>query len=397
MKNLETLLEKASKNFEAQEKRITELEQVQLNKSRPDVLFTKEQTKANNKDLVVKNLENWINSGEKEYGSFAKKGLGFANNPALALAEAELNANVIEQAIENSAILNAVGSRGTENLEYRRTVLSQRPNVKLTKENTSFSSVVETDASDYTTIDGQFVKAYSYPQITVETANFSEFQVAANLQKLVSEDHALTMQQQILHGTGIVNGDGITEIKGITNGFIDRANTYTEALKPASTRLRDVLAAVKSDAAADIGTTSTAVEANLYKLMLTVPERSQATASFAMNENTLSFLMQTLKDTQGRSLIQIELLEMRGVWVRRIQLFGAPIILNETIDDIGANNAPIIFGDFKAGVELLMPSMSTHMIQDPYTLPDVIKFYQSVWFGSTVADHEALAVLVCVA
>ncbi|CZF78981.1 Phage capsid family protein [Grimontia celer] len=340
-------------------------------------------------------IKDWIESGQKDYGSFVK-GLPLDGNAAL--FEAELNVTVLEQSIVNNAVLSAIGSRGTDNLDYRRTTLTQRPEALLTAENVSFTPIAETDAADYATIAGRFTKMFAFPRLTNEVLAQADVAVQANLLKLLSEQFSITMQDQVLHGDGTGAGTKAdpNQLRGIVNACIDRANSYAAALMPAATRDRETFAALASGSANDIGADSEAIQANLYALMLTVPERSQATASFVMHQSTLSYLMQTLKDTQGRSLFDIETILQNGVWVRRISLFGANVILNETMDEIGTGNAPIIFGDLKAGYELLMPNQgATNMIQDPYTIPDTVGFYQDAIFGSTVADHEAVAVLVC--
>ncbi|EGU31485.1 HK97 family phage major capsid protein [Vibrio sp. N418] len=349
-------------------------------------------TNEKTKDFKIKQ---WAESGERDYAIYTK-GLSFENNPAL--AEAELNTVVIEQAIANNAVLNALGNRATQNLDYRRPVLTVRPEALLTAENTTFVPVDETTAQDYATIAGRFTKMYAFPRLTNEALEQSDVSVQSDVLRLLGEEFALTMQAQVLHGDGSGSGTKASpnQLRGITNAAIDRSNAYVEALKPAATRNRETFAAVASGVADGIGSTSDAVEANLYKLMLTVPERSQATSQFIMHPNTLGFLMQTLKDTEGRSLINMDLVRENDVWTRRISLYGANIILNETVDEIGAGNAPIIFGDYVAGYEILRPQGGAeHMIVDPYTIPDTVGFYMDALFGSTVVDHEAIAVLVC--
>lgn len=342
-------------------------------------------------------VKQWIASGQREFSEFNKseKGLSLGGNES-ALLEGELNTQILEQAIENDAVLRLIGKRGTENLDYRRTVLTQRPNVQLTKENTTFAAVNETDASDYDTIGSLFTKAYAFPKLTHEVLEQSDVDVESNLIKLLAEQFTVTIQDQILHGDGVDNA-GVQNLRGMANAMIDRANTFTEALKPAATRARDVLGAVKSEDADGIGDNAAAIEANLFKLMLNVPEKHQASSAFLMHPETLSFLMQNLKDADGRSLIDVEMVQDKGVWVRRVTLFGAQIVLNDTMDVIAANACPILFGNFAEGVELLTPSKGDHFIVDQYTIPDVVGFYKDMYFGSTVADHEAISALVCVA
>ncbi|EGU35572.1 major capsid protein, HK97 family protein [Vibrio ichthyoenteri ATCC 700023] len=393
MKDLIMAMDAKIEEIEAEVKAVKESNTKNINIDSPIDMINggseKEATKAHD-------FKGWMESGVKNYSEYTK-GLPLNGNPAL--YEAELNTDVLEQAIVNNAILSAIGSRGTDNLDYRRTTLTTRPTALLTAENVNFTAVDETDAQEYATIAGRFTKMYAFPRLTSEVLSQSDVAVQSNLMKLLSEQFAITMQEEILHGDGTGAGtkDDPNHLRGITNAAIDRIGNYAEALQPAATRDRETFAAVASLDANGIGADAAAVEANLYTLMLTVPERSQATSQFAMNPNTLSYLMQTLKDTQGRSLFNIQnVLQDNGVWTRKISLFGANIILNETIDDIDAGNSPIIFGDFKAAYELLTPNNgSANSIQDPYTIPDTVGFYVDQIFGSTVADHEALAVLVC--
>ncbi|WP_241906579.1 phage major capsid protein [Vibrio lentus] len=387
------LAEVMLKSIENADERIKALEE---NKGAKDVTGIKAINGSGQSKSNDYKLKQWAESGVQKYSEFAK-GLPLDGNAAL--YEAELNTDVLEQAIVNNAMLSAIGSRGTENLDYRRTVLTVRPDVQLTAENVGFAAVSETTAADYASIAGRYTKAFAFPRLTNEVLSQSDVAVQSNLLKLLAEQFEITMQEQILHGDGTGSGTKAdpNKLRGITNAAIDRANAYLEAVKPAATRDRETFAAVKANAA-DIGTSATELEAFLYSLMLTVPERSQATAQFAMNQNTLSFVMQTLKGSDGHSLVKINSIQENGIWVRRLSLFGCTIILNETIDDIAAGNAPIIFGDFKAAYELLRPSNGgSNSIIDPYTIPDTVGFYLDHIFGSVVADHEALAVLVCVA
>lgn len=350
------------------------------------------------KNLLGKAIKQYYDYGEsKNFEAFVQqKGLGLGGNTSL--FEGELNVNILEQAIDNNAVLKLFGSRSTENLSYRRTVLTQRPETRLTAENIDFTPIDETNATLYASVSGVFTKMYAYPWVTAELLEQTDADVQSNILKLLAEEFELTMQAELLHGDGSGSGTKADpqHLRGVCNAAIDRANSYAEALKPALERNRSTFAAVQSGFATGIGTTAAEVEANLYKLMLTVPERSQANAKFVMHQDTLSFLMQTLKDNENRSLIDLELIEENGVWVRRMTLFGAQIVLNETMDTLGtADNAVIMYGDFKAGLEVLKPNEGEHFIIDFWSLPDTVKFYRDMYFGETVADHEAIAVLVC--
>lgn len=387
-------LGKAINKFETVTDEIEELKNEVANLSVSPKATQKEATKQDKpqKELHVKEM---LLSGAKSYSDFVNtKGLALNGNASL--YEAELDTRILEQAIVNSTILSGISAQSCENLDYRRTVLTQRPAVQLTKENVSFTDVVETQATDYSDIKATFTKMFAYPWFTHESMELSDVDVEGNLQKLIGEQFSITLQDQVLHGSGEVDGDGNQHLKGITNACIDRSNAYVEALKPAATRARDILAAVSTGVADGIGATAQEIKANLIKQMLTVPERSQANGKWYVHPNTLSFLMQELVDTQGRSLIDIQRFEQSyGVWVNRPTLFGFQIVLNETIDEIGAGAAPIIFGDLKEAYTMLTPADSSHSVIDWYTLPDVTKFYYDRYAGSIVMDHEAVAVLVC--
>lgn len=395
IKNLKPeTLQKAVEKFDSVSDEIEEIKNevanMQAAPKAANGIATKETKK--HKELHVKEM---LLSGSKSYSEFVNtKGLVLDGNTSL--YEAELDTRILEQSIVNSTILSGISAQGCENLDYRRTVLTQRPAVQLTKENVSFTDVVETQATDYSDIKASFTKLFAYPWFTHESLELSDVDVEGNLQKLIGEQFSITMQDQVLHGDGLVDADGNQHLKGITNACIDRANAYVEALKPAATRQRDILAAVSTGVADGIGADAGAIKANLIKQMLTVPERSQANGKWYTHPNTLSFLMQELVDTQGRSLIDIQRFEQSyGVWVNRPTLFGFQIVLNEIIDEIGAGTAPIIFGDLKEAYTMLTPADSSHSVIDWYTLPDVTKFYYDRYMGSIVMDHEAVAVLVC--
>ncbi len=380
------------------ESRLFDLEKKNFKPENKLKAFESEQAKTNGTNYKVKE---WLKSGNKNFGDFHRSNnqKGLALNGNTALFESELNSTTLMQAINNTKVLDAFGTRATKNLEYRRTVLATRPqSPPLTFENIGFTAIDQTDAAVYTSINGRFTKSYGYVQMTNESINYSEVDVSAELFRLMQENQSLVLQQQLMFGTGnIGNGKANpTQLSGIFNHAIDRTNTYTKALLPDATRERDILKCLKTGTASDVGTTPAEILANLYNLSLAVHEQYQTNARWMMHPSTLSFLLQQLNGADDHSLFNYETVMVNGVWTRMVTLLGAEIILSQEMDEIGTSNAPIAFGDFAQAYEILIPSNAEMAITDPYTMPDTQLFYFDYYFGGTVVNNQAMATLVSV-
>ncbi|MDZ7823664.1 MAG: phage major capsid protein [Ahrensia sp.] len=121
----------------------------------------------------------------------------------------------------------------------------------------------------------------------------------------------------------------------------------------------------------------------IVNLVGELPSSFTANARFAMNRNTMT-AVKLLKDGQGNYL-----------WQPSYQA-GAPQTLagyamTEVADmpDVAAASKPIVFGDFAQGY-LIVDSVGTRILRDPYTNKPYVQFYTTKRVGGGLLNPEAL-------
>ena len=105
-----------------------------------------------------------------------------------------------------------------------------------------------------------------------------------------------------------------------------------------------------------------------------------------MNRATHNVLVD-LKTTDGEYFLQRNITEAAAS-----SIFGFGIVINDDMADIGAGNMPIIFGDFKAGYQVV-DRVGVSMLRDPYSAHGAISFYTRKRVGSMLLNTEALKVV----
>jgi HK97 family phage major capsid protein len=124
----------------------------------------------------------------------------------------------------------------------------------------------------------------------------------------------------------------------------------------------------------------------LVDLVYTVNRAYRANGAFAMNSLTAAAIRK-LKDTTGQYIWQQGLIAGQPD-----RLCGYPVAIWEDLSDIGANNFPVIFGDFQRGYQLV-DRTDIRITRDPYTNPGYVRFYVRRRVGGHVWDNHALKVL----
>jgi HK97 family phage major capsid protein len=112
----------------------------------------------------------------------------------------------------------------------------------------------------------------------------------------------------------------------------------------------------------------------------------RANAIWAMNTTTLGAIRK-LKDGQGRYIINIAGIDNTPVTT----LLGRPVVEMVDMPDIGANNTPIIFGDFSNGYRIF-DRISLSILRDPYSQATngMVRFHGRRRVAGGVAKSEAL-------
>lgn len=143
----------------------------------------------------------------------------------------------------------------------------------------------------------------------------------------LAEDFGKKEAEAFLWGTGVKMPEGVmvnTAIPEIANGHA--ANLSTDAL---------------------------------IRLMYSLPQAYRSRGAWAMNGTTLGIL-RTLKDTQGQYIWQTSLQAGQPETI-----LGRPVIEMVDLEDIAANQHPIVYGDFSA--YRIVDRLSMSILVDPYS------------------------------
>jgi len=125
----------------------------------------------------------------------------------------------------------------------------------------------------------------------------------------------------------------------------------------------------------------------LYDIVHSVPQRYRKNGAFLMHRLTLS-TVRRIKDENGDYIFQPRLsdgLEMR--------LLGYPVAECDSMPEVAANSASLVFGDFNRGY-LIVDRQGVQIMRDPYSAKPYVLFYATKRVGGGVADFSALRVLV---
>ena len=109
-------------------------------------------------------------------------------------------------------------------------------------------------------------------------------------------------------------------------------------------------------------------------------------AVWLMSDSTFEAIRK-LKDGNGAYLWRPGLAEGEPT-----TLLGKPVAIDDNCDDIGSNNYPVFFGNFKRGY-LIVDRMGTRVLRDPYTSKPYVLFYTTKRVGGGVVMHEAIKAL----
>lgn len=143
----------------------------------------------------------------------------------------------------------------------------------------------------------------------------------------LAEDFGKKEAEAFLWGTGVKMPEGVmvnTAIPEVANGHA--ANLSTDAL---------------------------------IRLMYSLPQAYRSRGAWAMNGTTLGIL-RTLKDTQGQYIWQTSLQAGQPETI-----LGRPVIEMVDLEDIAANQHPIVYGDFSA--YRIVDRLSMSILVDPYS------------------------------
>ena len=217
---------------------------------------------------------------------------------------------------------------------------------------------------------------YAQPEITQRLLDDSSFNLGNFLSENVSDEFALQ------EGAAFVNGDGINKPKGYL--------TYPKASTGDATRPFGTHQYVPSGVAASIfDATHNGADVLIDLVHAVKPSyRVGAGVGWMMNSTTASVLrkLKSLGDTENY-LWQSSLIEGQPD-----RLLGYPVWEDEQMDDIGAGNFPIAFGNWGKGY-VIVDRHELRLLRDPYTKKGWVKFYFTKRVGGSPTDTNAIKFL----
>jgi len=123
----------------------------------------------------------------------------------------------------------------------------------------------------------------------------------------------------------------------------------------------------------------------IINLATALPSAFTRNARFAMNRLTMR-AVRILKDGDGNYLWQPSY--QMGM---PAMLAGYPMIEVPAMPDVAANATPILFGDFDQAY-LIVDSVGTRILRDPYTNKPYVQFYTTKRVGGGLLNPEAMKV-----
>ncbi len=231
----------------------------------------------------------------------------------------------------------------------------------------------ETATPSFNEIAPPMGELYANPAASQAMLDDAAFDVEAWLADEIASEFARA------EGQAFVNGNGT----GRPRGFLNYPNaTAGDAARPFGT-----LQYLPSGAAGDFGSDP---ENRLIDLVHALRGAYRQGACWVMNAQTAARIRK-FKTADGAFLW------MPGLTGGQPDtLLGYPVVEAEDMPDIAAGNAPIAFGNFKAGY-LIAERAETQILRDPYSNKPFVHFYATKRVGGAVMNSEAIKLLKIVA
>lgn len=283
----------------------------------------------------------------------------------LAVAEV-LARDVLDYYRNVSPILEEVGRKASMTRDYRQLIRVSWPGVAEGIENVAGVVPAETSTQEYKEVKSRVFKMYASPRITNEALMGTDIDVYSDLIAALGEESAAYLAAQVLYGDGTdKNARGI-----LSSNRLNITNLTGESFKPtlgASARNPDFFPAYATGVSGAIGADDKAKVDWLLTFMRKLPKRYRAGAKLYMNENTL-LEFELLRDNQDRPVFRVTYMDGEP------RLNGKPIVIDDTLPDIAANSAFIIYGDLKMAFAINDGDID-QMLLDPYTIKGSLLVY----------------------
>lgn len=278
----------------------------------------------------------------------------------LAVAEI-LSRDVMDYYRDVSPIIGEVGRKSAMTRSYRQMIRVSWPSVAEGIENVAGVVPAETTTQEYVEVKSKEFKMYASPRITNEALTGVDVDVYSDLVMSLGEEQGVYLANQILFGDGQdKNARGI-----LSSNRFDITDVTGESWKPtlapdpANARDPDFYPAYATGVSGSIGADDKAKVDWLLTFMRKLPKRYRGNAKLYMNENTL-LQFELLRDADDRPIFRTNYMEGEP------RLNGKPVVIDDTLPDIAADAAFIMYGDLPMAFAINDGDID-QMLLDPYT------------------------------
>lgn len=288
------------------------------------------------------------------------KALNISSPETGGLAVAEVLArDVLDYYREVSPIIEEVGRKPSLTRDYRQLIRNSWPGVSEGIENVAGTVPAETSTQEYVEVKSKEFKMYASPRITNEALMGTDIDIYADLIVALGEEQGRYLAAQILYGDGTdKNCRGI-----LSSNRLDITDLTGESWKPTlgvGARDPDYYPAYATGVSGSMGADDKAKTDWLLTFFRKLPKRYRKGAKLYMNENTLTEI-ELLRDGQNRPVFEVSYMEDGEP-----RLKGKPIVIDDTLPDIAADSAFIIYGNLPMAFAINDGDID-QMLLDPYT------------------------------
>ena len=229
----------------------------------------------------------------------------------------------------------------------------------------------ETDTSLLREVTPTHGELYAYPQ----ASEWSLDDVFFNVEAWLAEEVA--MQFAVQEGTAVISGNGSNKPTGMINTTPVTTADFASPLRAAAAY--QYIASDQGDSPATAGITAD----SLIDCVYTLNSAYRSNATFVMNSTTTG-AVRKLKDTTNQYL-----------WAPGLQagqpnsLLGYNVETWEQLSDVGTNNFPVAFGDFRRGY-VLVDRVGLRITRDNVTSPGFVRYYIRRREGGIVLNNDAI-------
>lgn len=214
---------------------------------------------------------------------------------------------------------------------------------------------------------------YALPQISEWAADDIFFNVENWLAEEVAQEFAYQ------EGVAVISGDGSSKPTGMLNTTPVTTNDFASPLRAAAAY---EYIASDSDAAEGSPAAPNVTGDALIDAIYTLNSAYRSGSSWIMNSATTG-AVRKLKDENGVYIWQPGL--QMG---QPNMLLGYPVSTWEQMPDIGLNNFPVGFGNWRRAY-VLVDRVGLRVTRDPYSTPGFVRFYVRRREGGIVLNNDA--------